>query len=182
MKKYENLDLIGEEQYKKTNKVLRIVSICLISIGVLVFIFCLIGFIVSKNNYTKQYNEWYDNWFNYHIANLNDMPIDNSYKFLIMMVFSAMPIAAGIVLLIFTFRRQIAAYNINSVAPVACEVHEDYVKPFVEKSGSTLGKAYNNFKETANANTKEFIKIRCPHCGKLNREDAKYCDNCGQKL
>ncbi len=49
MKKYENLDLIGEEQYKKTNKVLRIVSICLISIGVLLFIFCLIGFIVSKN-------------------------------------------------------------------------------------------------------------------------------------
>ena len=26
------------------------------------------------------------------------------------------------------------------------------------------------------------VKVRCPNCGKLNSENARYCSRCGQKL
>ncbi len=182
MKNFENLNLIGEEQYKKTNKKIRTVSFCLIGIGIFLFIIGLIGFITNKMNYDKRYNEWYNSWWNQYGANLNDMPSRNYIGFVVLMYFSIAPIGLGIILLIITYRRQLVAYNVNTVAPIVGEVHEDYVKPFVEESGSTIGKAYNNFKHTANVKEKEVIKIRCPHCGKLNNEDAKYCDNCGEKL
>ena len=29
---------------------------------------------------------------------------------------------------------------------------------------------------------KEIVKIRCPHCGYLESEDAKFCSKCGKKL
>jgi hypothetical protein len=29
---------------------------------------------------------------------------------------------------------------------------------------------------------KEAGKVRCPHCGQLNDEDATYCQNCGNRL
>jgi uncharacterized membrane protein YvbJ len=26
------------------------------------------------------------------------------------------------------------------------------------------------------------IKVRCPHCGELNDEDAEFCKKCGGKM
>jgi hypothetical protein len=30
--------------------------------------------------------------------------------------------------------------------------------------------------------TKEVIKIKCPHCGYLESEDAEFCSKCGKKI
>lgn len=60
--------------------------------------------------------------------------------------------------------------------PVAHELNEDYVKPFVEESGKTLGKAYKNFKSEAT-----YHKF-CPRCGSKQNVNVKFCSTCGSKF
>ena len=183
MKDFDNLDLIGEKQYQNTIKKLRKIAYTIIIVGISLLVISFIGFIISKISYNKQYNKWYDGWWYSNTKDLNDMPRRYYIVFVVLMFLSIIPITGGIVLLVSTYKRNIIAYNVNTVGPIVGEVHDDYVKPFVEESGTTIGKAYNNFKkETGNNLKKEVIKIKCPKCGKLNEEDAKFCNNCGNML
>jgi hypothetical protein len=55
----------------------------------------------------------------------------------------------------------------------------------IETASHAVGKGIGRgFHETGmNITTqKEIIKVKCPHCGYLESEDAEFCSKCGKKL
>ena len=44
------------------------------------------------------------------------------------------------------------------------------------------GKATINVNHNGNGSSNTIIKVRCPHCGYLESEDALYCSKCGKSM
>ena len=181
MSEIKNTNLINEEEYQKINKKLRLISKILLIVGAVAFIVSLIGFIIARNIFNKQVQDWYNNSVNnpYSVFNTN-MPADHSGIFLIFLWISLGILMFGGFIFAISYHRQIIAYKINTVAPIASEVNEKYTRPFVIRSGSTFGKMYKNFKEEVK-DTKDEEEY-CPHCGASIKKDAIYCSKCGTKL
>ena len=61
------------------------------------------------------------------------------------------------------------------------QARED-LAPYADALGGMARDAVEGFKEAARSDDKaaQQIIIHCPACKALNREDAKYCDQCGQ--
>ena len=53
--------------------------------------------------------------------------------------------------------------------------------PGLQTAGHAIG---SGLKESGfgKSETKEIIKIKCPHCGYLESEDAEFCSKCGRKV
>ncbi|WP_427339062.1 zinc ribbon domain-containing protein [Caloranaerobacter sp. DY30410] len=62
------------------------------------------------------------------------------------------------------------------------------LKPFNTAKGKMINDVVENIDILKNFNgksssvTKEVVKIRCRNCGKLNDENAKFCNECGKEL
>ncbi len=180
MSDIESTNLINEEEYQRINKKLKLIGKVLLIIGVASFIISLIGFFIARNVYNKQVTEWYNNSVNnpYTMFSTN-MPVDHSQIFSVILCISLPLIGAGGIILIVSYRRQIMAYQINTIAPIASEVNKKYTRPFIIRSGTTFGKMYKNFKDEVNDTGDEEY---CPKCGTSVKKDAIYCSKCGTKL
>ena len=73
----------------------------------------------------------------------------------------------GAVLLKFSFIRPISRYIATEASPA------------ITTAGHALG---TGLKESGAMGSKEIIKIKCPHCGYLESEDADFCSKCGKKI
>lgn len=75
----------------------------------------------------------------------------------------------GFVLLRTAFIRPVSKYYATEMSPA------------IEIAGGSIGKG---LKESGlgNSQTKEVIKIKCPHCRYLESEDADFCSKCGKKI
>lgn len=181
MSEIKNTNLINEEEYQKINKKLRLISKILLIVGAVAFIVSLIGLIIARNIFSKQVQDWYNNSANNPSSMFNtNMPVDHSSIFLIFLWISLVILLFGGFIFAISYHRQIIAYKINTVAPIASEVNEKYTRPFIIRSGSTFGKMYKNFKEEVKDTNDE--EEYCPHCGALVQKDAIYCSKCGTKL
>ena len=76
----------------------------------------------------------------------------------------------GIALLRFAFIRPVSRY-------VATEM-----SPGIQISGQSIGQGLKQSGFGLNQQVKEVIKIKCPHCGYLESEDADFCSKCGKKI
>lgn len=58
--------------------------------------------------------------------------------------------------------------------------------PAIETGSHAFGKGMGTGLKEAGIGTsntpKEVIKIKCPHCGYLESEDAEFCSKCGKKI
>ena len=75
----------------------------------------------------------------------------------------------GLVLIKFAVIRPVSKYYATELSPA------------MKISGQSLGEG---LKESGFGTTqqKEIIKIKCPHCGYLESEDAEFCSKCGKKI
>ena len=75
----------------------------------------------------------------------------------------------GVVLLKFSFIRPISKYIATEASPA------------ITKASHAIGQG---LKESGafDSSQKEIIKVKCPHCGYLESEDADFCSKCGKKL
>ncbi|QIB26557.1 zinc ribbon domain-containing protein [Caloranaerobacter azorensis] len=62
------------------------------------------------------------------------------------------------------------------------------LKPFNTTKGKMINDVVENvdilknFTEKSSSPIKEVVKIKCRNCGKLNDENAKFCNECGREL
>lgn len=55
-----------------------------------------------------------------------------------------------------------------------------YIAAEASPAVTTVSEAFG--KGVKKTETEEVIKIKCPHCGYLESEDAEFCSKCGKKL
>lgn len=53
--------------------------------------------------------------------------------------------------------------------------------PAITQASKALGKGIKE-SEIISSKPAEVIKVKCPHCGYLESEDAEFCSKCGKKL
>ena len=56
------------------------------------------------------------------------------------------------------------------------------LEPFSRMSGGMIKDALDEANVNLGGAPEKVIMIRCPSCGKLNEDDSKYCQECGQKI
>jgi hypothetical protein len=88
---------------------------------------------------------------------------------LIMFAAGGFLLLIGFILVGLTIIRPMAKYY-------ATEAH-----PGIETASHAIG---SGLKESGfeTSQTKEVIKIKCPHCGYLESEDAEFCSKCGKEI
>jgi hypothetical protein len=98
-----------------------------------------------------------------------DSSSEKNQKAITMLGVGAFMLIPGLGLIYISQFRKVASY-------VATEA-----SPAIKTGSKAFGKG---LKESGISNTKEkeIIKIRCPHCGYLESEDAKFCSNCSKKI
>ncbi|MDE6691017.1 MAG: zinc-ribbon domain-containing protein [Clostridia bacterium] len=89
-------------------------------------------------------------------------------------------IFVGVVLLVFSCRKEIMTYTKNEVVPVVNDTAEE-LKPAIK---SVIGAVREGIKgdEPAREAAPEKKGTICPKCGSQNQPENKFCDRCGTQL
>ena len=131
---------MGNEQHQKIKKTLKIAGGVVFAIGAILAITGFANFFSS--------------------AASGEMPR------LFFCCFLGLPmLAAGIAMLLWGFRRELAQYTKNEVTPVAGEALSDLTPAVVDMARAA----------------REEVSL-CPHCGAKNNVGAKFCGECGAPL
>jgi hypothetical protein len=95
--------------------------------------------------------------------------IDNAALSGIMFIGGAFIAMVGFVLLRLAFIRPVSKYYATEMSPA------------MKITGQSIG---DGLKESrfSTPQTKEIIKVKCPHCSYLESEDAEFCSKCGKKI
>lgn len=56
------------------------------------------------------------------------------------------------------------------------------LEPYSRMAGGIVKDALEEADISLGGKPEQVIVIKCPHCGKLNEEDSKFCRECGQKF
>jgi len=56
------------------------------------------------------------------------------------------------------------------------------MSPAVQITGESIAEGIKKSGLATTQQTKEIIKVKCPHCGYLESEDADFCSKCGKKI
>ncbi len=62
------------------------------------------------------------------------------------------------------------------------EKAREELKPYSRMTGGMARDALDEAKIDLGGAKEKVIMIKCPSCGKLNEEDSKFCQECGNKL
>ena len=54
--------------------------------------------------------------------------------------------------------------------------------PAITTASHAFGTGLKESGTMGNSTQKEIIKVKCPHCGYLESEDAEFCSKCGKKI
>jgi len=54
--------------------------------------------------------------------------------------------------------------------------------PAIEIAGESIGEGLKKSGFNTAQEQKQIIKVKCPHCGYLESEDAEFCSKCGKKI
>ena len=76
----------------------------------------------------------------------------------------------GIVLLKFSLIRPISKYIATEASPA------------ITTASHAIGKGLKESGAMGSSAPKEVIRIKCPHCGYLESEDAEFCSKCSKKI
>lgn len=141
---------MNEQQHNATKKKLRVIGIILIIVGVLCMTTGIVDFSLAFNG--KEVRD----------------------PTLFFLIFLGSPImVAGIICLIFGFKKEIGMYIKNESVPVINEAAGD-LKPAIKSVVSAV-------KEGLNGEEKQSDRV-CSHCGKSNDGNHAFCSFCGKPL
>ena len=141
---------MNEQQHNATKKKLRVIGIILIIVGVLCMTTGIVDFSLAFNG--KEVRD----------------------PTLFFLIFLGSPImVAGIICLIFGFKKEIGMYIKNESVPVINEAAGE-LKPAIKSVVSAV-------KEGLNGEEKQSDRV-CSHCGKSNDGDHAFCSFCGKPL
>lgn len=62
------------------------------------------------------------------------------------------------------------------------EKARDELEPYGRMAGGMIKDALDEADVHLGAKATEVVKIRCRSCGKLNEEDSKFCQECGERI
>jgi len=75
----------------------------------------------------------------------------------------------------------IALLRLSIIRPVS-KYYATELSPAIKTASKSFGEGLKESGYKNSSEVKEVIKIKCPHCGYLESEDADYCSKCGKKI
>jgi hypothetical protein len=156
-----------QKDYSKIKLLMLTIGIILIITGI---IFLIIGFTSfpgeeDKPNVIKDSHEEF--------SEKMDRESEKNQRAISMIAIGGFTLIPGLALIYISQFRKVASY-------VATEA-----SPAIETGSHAFGKGMGTgLKESGitSQQSKEVIKIKCPHCGYLESEDAEFCSKCGKKI
>jgi hypothetical protein len=155
-------------QISTERKVTYYIGICLIVVGIILFLSVFVFFFVDANSGMG--------------SNVISAPTEMSFPKYFILAFVGIVLTIVGSMLMNAGSKGLAGSGILLDPDKAVED----LKPFNEAKGKMINdaveniSALNKFKGTNSV--KEVIKIKCKSCGTLNDEDAKYCKSCAKIL
>ncbi len=70
--------------------------------------------------------------------------------------------------------------RLSIIRPVS-KYYATELSPAMKITGQSIGEGLKE-SGVGSSKPKEIIKIKCPHCGYLESEDADFCSKCGKKI
>ena len=143
------------KDYTNFKKVMLIVGIILLILGIILEIY---GFINLGGVFDNP-------------TTLEELESEANQGFGAMMCLAGggFSIVIGIGLIYISQIRRVTSYVATEASPGISTASEAFGKGLKESGYSK-------------SETKEVIKVKCPHCGYLESEDAEFCSKCGKKI
>lgn len=143
------------KDYANFKKMLFIAGITLLILGIVLLIY-------GSINLECVFNE---------PATLEELESEANQGFGAMMYLAGggFSIVLGIGLIYISQIRRVTSYVATEASPGTSTASQAFGKGLKES-------------EYSKSETKEVIKIKCPHCGYLESEDAEFCSKCGKKI
>ena len=95
---------------------------------------------------------------------------DQAFGKIIMIAVGSILIVIGFGLVILTLIRPISKYYATETSPA------------ITTASHAVGKGLKESGAFDQNTSKKIIKVKCPHCGYLDSEDAEFCSKCGKKI
>lgn len=156
------------EQEKKSklkiSKKIMIVGIVMLVIGIICLIASISSFVSAKRAYDVAYDQWHDDWWYAHTADLNDMP-DRNYIGKIFLIFLSV---ALIIVSIFVIT--------VGARPYMSKFAEKYNNEINSYATEELGKLQKTAEEKPSVNHKKV----CGYCGAKLDKTSSTCNYCGK--
>ena len=171
----EKKKLLSEENYQKGKHLIGKIRVALWCIGGVLAVVGLILLIVGLTQDGGSSDPW-------GMSPSGGTDIGMVAGGAVCLMFGIFLLISGAMTFVISHRREMLAFGVNSVLPVADEA-VDAGAPIVEKASKTIGKSLGNVvggvKEgwTGESNT-----IECPECKTENSKKNKFCKNCGKAL
>ena len=149
----------------KISKKIMIIGIVMLVIGIICLIASIAGFISAKRAYDVAYDQWHDDWWYSHTADLNDKPDMNFAGNIFAIFFSVVFIIASIIVTTIGARpymNKFAAKYVNEINSYTAQTLE------------TLNKV-TEVKPTSNR------KTVCSSCGAKLDKGSSTCNYCGKE-
>jgi S-adenosylmethionine synthetase len=155
---------MNRSDYSKHKKTMRVIGMPMLIIGIILTI---VGFISFASPHPddpkvgvdshKEFGEKMDRSANRHLTSM--------FMF-----------GAGGLMIVFGF----ALVGTSAARPIS-KYYSTEMSPAMKIAAESIGEG---LKESGafGAGQKEIIKIKCPHCGYLESEDADFCSKCGKKI
>jgi len=75
----------------------------------------------------------------------------------------------------------LAIFGASVTKPVS-KYYATEMSPAMKITGQSIAEGIKDSGIVSSQGPKEIIKIKCPHCGYLESEDADFCSKCGKKI
>ena len=148
----------------KISKRIMIIGIVMLVIAVICIIASISGFIRAKRAYDIAYDQWHDNWWNNHTADLNDMPHMN--------------FAGNVFAIFFSFVFLIASIIVTVIG----------ARPYMNRFAQKYNNEINSFAMEEVSKTNKVVetnssskKKTCSYCGAKLDKGSTTCNYCGKE-
>jgi hypothetical protein len=154
--------VINLKDYSKQKTVMRAVGIPLLILGIILLIFGFMQFLDTEGDPDIQ--DPFDEF-----TSKMDESANRRMGAMGFIVLGGLMLVIGFGLVGLTLIKSMSKYY-------ATEAHSG-----IKTTGHSLGSGLKD-SGFAKAESKEIIKIKCPHCGYLESQDADFCSKCGKKI
>ena len=154
------------KDYTKTKKIM-------LGLGVLLVIFAVIFLILGFTSFPSEEDEPDINDPFDEFGEKMDRSAEKSGRAITFLAIGGFMLVPGLFLIYVSQIRKVASYVATEASPAITTASNAF--------GKGMGKG---LKESGygKSDTKEVIKVKCPHCGYLESEDAEFCSKCGKKI
>lgn len=141
-----------KKDYSKAKIVMLAIGVPLIIIGIILLIYGFMNFGEFFGSWSTQENSGF------------------GFSSIMTIAGGGFMLVIGVGLVYISQFRRVASY-------VATEA-----SPGLRTASHAIGQGLKESGAMSSSGQKEVIKVKCPHCGYLDSEDAEFCSKCGKKI